>query len=754
MKTKTLLGHNRDIVRTVIEQVEVLVNSAEDEQPESMSYSSLRLLQQPASISIWGDRGTGKSIVLYGIIEELRARPQEFLVLDPLLPDFFTKTDNLISQFLAALWNSIKSLPVNENPDATFTSSVLAKLQECIFITAISEANTDVLSSASESLTAFGQQLQTVSASNQIVWKTVCETIVAIRTYFGNNLTVVLPIDDADLSPWDKADVFRYLRFLSTIPGLILITAARYDSFFGALSAGESDTKDSNASLHSNHIDESDESRMSFILQIKVFPLWSRHFTSNLEKHDREVYKGTDSIAKLSKRVGKHLVPQCPNLLYDAMCSTSLLNNISPLPRVTRVLDQLWQYLLTIDKNKDRPLTSNEVTTHLYKVANILISIVSVPKGVRSTLRLELGAYKNSKKPRGFNLDFSSLNPIVSTEAWENWETDRIINTEGSDISVALRPVTKLSAYWDKQKDFVSKYFQRNASDEDIAACLAAQEIMTEPKLFKSMTILSRVSGFDYDGMQFLQRLLIDGIEPEDELALISLPTPRSWSDYCRTIKAWNGIAERLKRESLSLQELLALTIEAAIAAAQHKDISVDKLGTGYGKALKKLDRLVRNEIESEDHWINDIVDWYLSLLPLHWHTAFFAKDKIKGYAEMWLSTADLYPDFSVTSSRSFYSIVRKKLRDVASDEVAAKYSRLAGYKYLLKDVLNLSLPEKAIERLGKSWSRTKIQKELGSFVSDELMGNSSNEKDDFAEGLMDHALLAIAEWEQRELRE
>jgi len=180
---------------------------------------------QQSTIAIDGDRGVGKTTVLFASMEEL-ASQDRFAVLPVLRPEFFLPDDSLMGVVLESLADYFYNLYKEEwesNPPG-FEYSLSVESDTLARMEAASRRNAKVNSSADGDLddlaaTALGRTRR--ASEFDAIWRRL---ISAMLDSLGKD-RLVIPIDDVDLAPYHLPTLLGDVRRLDDHPRITCVLA-------------------------------------------------------------------------------------------------------------------------------------------------------------------------------------------------------------------------------------------------------------------------------------------------------------------------------------------------------------------------------------------------------------------------------------------------------------------------------------------------------------------------------------------------
>jgi len=762
-----LTGLNSIAAEEVTEQLRQLNDELTNSRKEGVTWSLARIAQETTVFSVWGGRGSGKSSILTSVAQILTDESKfnnatPFLIIGPIQPELFGPSDSILNVTLAEL----KQTVINNSSDVGVNESkyrdAITSLERAQLTTAVSQASIQMISNAAATVDEFGRQLQRVAGATSDLWQSLAEATAQVSDIYG---LIVIIIDDPDLASTQTLEVFRDLRNLGSLPGVALLVGVNRDNVRRIIS----NIHDQQREIDWQRWPYIDPEIVSF--EEKIFPISRSFHTSCPTPKERVQFVklgGVDSITTLIQECAVY-VPRCEGLIERALTSTDGLADGSPLPGRYRPLVQLWDHFNSMRSKAHHDLSDTERAIAVSRLCDILLSQIQPPRGVKTLPSLTWGSMistsNDSEEKRMLRARLLSLIPGVVAE---NFRYPVLSDKQNTAAELQLRPISSTGTpYWIKSDEYPKTNFDPNGRVDDFAVILAIQEIIWDSRLFNMEESEERFGGgLRPPEFAFLQVVRVEGQDTDDYF--VTLPNAKTWSTVLRTARAWNGIVDRWREERLGIREVLALSLNAAAKICYSSDeFRISDSIIEYDKALRIIEIIIQNLITKNTLTLaeQELVNWYIGFVPAHWHSSIFDSSEIEKYLHSWNS---IYPHFSSkygSRIRRPWTLVERigQMLDQSPDAgLALRYAWIGGYEKTLNNMtkIGVSLSRTRFERILNLWNKRITARRVGATArslavkqvtddSDHTEGITNIDDEEFSEGLMEAALLAIEQWQE-----
>ena len=686
------------------------------------AWALTRIAEETTVFSVWGDRGTGKSSILASVAQDLMSESEpSFLVVGPIQPELFGPSDSILNVALAELKNKISKIATNSQFRPTTQNDVwrkiLTSLELAQLTAAVSRTTLGMISNAASTVDEFGRQLQRVAGATSDLWERLSTATTQVSEACG---LIVIIIDDPDLAFPQTSSTLRDLRNLGSLPGVAVLVGAsksniRQAIFRRSLMEEESDK-------HGTELTLTHASSEAISFEQKVFPASRAFYTSIPTSTERTNFKKVGQNSTIMNLVDSH-VEEVGRLLKRALTRTSNLAKGSPLPERYRALVQIWDHLNGLLASS--ALGDMEYMLELSRLCETLLSQIQQPRGVRSPLAITWGPMVPSSngKKRQVEAKLYSLLPGIAADGGF-WDPNNDARSSECGVTLQLRAIESLnsSSRWMKDSKFSGDDFDHSAHADDMPTLLAVQELLWDSGAFELEDETDLGGGLRPPEFSFLQRIRIEGQDTDDYF--ITLPNAKTWSSFLLTGEAWNCITNRWRNENLSVQAILALSIEAALEICRDGAFVSDVATTVYQDALRKLEQVLI-DLNSKDSLTlaeQELINWYIGFVPAHWHSSIFEINEISTFVSSWLRISPLYSSsYSYSRAQRKWTLIyriRRMLEESYDAGRARKYVWLGGYDRVIREIDPPDFPLDRFERIKRLWNQRLKTRRRGAAVT------------------------------------
>jgi len=710
----SLTGRNADVAADMYRQI--LANaddSAQSFDKDMSAWNRIRSCSEPTVFSVWGDRGTGKSSVLAAVAEKLVSEPGgRFCVIGPIQPELFGATDTILNIALALLEQEVRdqSEQFPGQWDADQVRALYQALQEARLTATITRSSKKALAEASVTVYEFGSQLQQVASATAVMWARIGDVISCLfHSGIGVERHLVIVVDDPDLAPWQSPEPLLDIHNLGTVPSVTILTGGSRERTRSYLGNDPRSSASDSMYPSRNYQD-------TLAGELKVFPLWGAYYLTEPSWSERVGFippRQHVSFGTLLEQFTS-FSPRDEHLLSKALLSHDSLLVGSPLPGRLRGLAQLWtefDYLVRREQ-LDLPQTQANQTETARRLSQQLLDNVEIPQNLNQNFSVTWGAGLDPEALPHIKIETLPLCSALTAESWGSLPTATAnVNIHESPVEFSLRRCLKAGLSW------WSKENRPDARLDDLATTLAVQEILWDSGLFDIDDENTIMAGLRPTDTEFLQKTNIHGQDTDD--FLISFPLIKTWSSMKPAIHAWNMIVDRWKQESLSLPEVLSLTLCAALHLTDSEEFDLSNAELDYHSSLT----LLQNEVErlgllnpyTPTLAEQELCNWYIAFVPAHWHASIFSATEISEFTEQWNKIRPLH--CSQNGNRIYRNWglgyrLRNLLNQCHDAGQARKFAWLGGYEQTIAE-LELDIPQPAFARVKMAWDRLITQKSM-----------------------------------------
>jgi hypothetical protein len=687
-----------------------LIDSIRESVPEQMANQELIKLRQylfadaPSTVTILGERGSGKTTLMFAVCGELMRRNVD-LVLPPLHPELFSANESVISAFLASLWAIFVDYDDADRKEALGDDQVdtdlIRLLADSARSHAASQTSREALAHATDSTIDFAEDAVAISRSSARLPGQVGELARRIcLPAEGPPRLMIVPVDDPDLAPGKVRSILRDLRVLGSIPGVVPIAS------FCRADLADAWTLDHPAS--------SESGRQAFLYERemeKLFPYRSRFEIQPFAAGDRVSFAPVGENEPLREKLGNLDRALGGTRLSEAFTRTDPLYRLpNPLPQNPRTLVQLWSMLDQIDSRHGeiRPAVIDQALRSL-------CALLSEP--LRVNLGLDPGDDYYELGIRDTEDDSDRTEIAVNlhgTEIYGRFLTQ--LNNANPGQSIAQLGFRGLGGITAAKPDPDSTDGRRRELPAIAAsALLAFQEVTLGSNRFH---VIGSGTRLDRNDWLSAQEVTIAGMATDDYF--FTLPEAATLSEIFEVGAAWQGLVEMAERGARN-DELLCAAVVASLGpmggAPEHAPQT-------YTQAIEAATDLYEQAKERDDRSSARFRSWYEFDLPMHWHSALLEAEVLHHCFATYLEAAEdaLKRDVDSLhkSPRALIDVRFERILSVITDdEDRARHCWIAGY-FELADALGSSHLQE-ISTLGPFWrSRTNTLR-AGSQVAETL---------------------------------
>ncbi|MDR2930807.1 MAG: KAP family NTPase [Propionibacteriaceae bacterium] len=712
---------------------------------------ALKRIVEPAHhVSLHGARGSGKSSVLKTVLETLAQDEHgRFVVLPPVSPELLNRDTNLIDVLLAALDYSIpRILPEHATPLQA------AGLHEAVANARRSSALNQITSTGRRTGAATAVDLERMieasAGGTERLWLTIQVLIAQVVNTKSTYRAVIVSVDDFDLAPVENEQVIlTTLRTFSSLQGVIVITTADPADLIENAPPAMTQAGDKEASgiqrasrdyLALQHQYEKDRNA-----RLKTLPLGQLVKLPPVPWSDRRLvapfHKGQESTigqsmsrldALMSKACGLTILER--NLLVNDPIAERLrlkVRGLDPLPSNLRLLSYLSESLAVLSAT----LPNFPTELGIQAISQSLFQTIQQPFGASKPPQLDWVAdYENEENTSIVSFDFSGIRSSIKSGRWTSDDA------RSSTVTVELRPIDEMLSRWNVGETTSRQDPLSNPGDYGIA--LAIQGILldaTSGSLESGDT--PHTFGLGQSDFAWCQSISINKTETDDRF--LSLPLCSNLRTTMRSLAGWNAITERHDREHLRIDQLMALTIHAAIdiffkdtwfvAAEAETDYekAMEDLSAAVSDCLARFSREGSRKAGDREH----LVDWYCYWVPSHWHESFFSPLQITAFIHTIKDTMGVTSFTHKSLSRFNYvksavERIRDTIRTSGTGAAIEENQWCGGYRTLVEVAEVVLNPEQmdTFRELITAYDRHATRRSLGSHATS---GSTSNREPD-----------------------
>ncbi len=178
-------------------------------------------------ISILGKRGSGKTTILAAACASLE-RTKSALVLPTIRPELFEATDSLLLAMLLEIENWLVADIAGQHISVDRSDLGPALAEAMRSVSSSSPGAYSALASGSESTGQYGIDAVAIVRHRSRLTSSLTALFAVLRQHFGygDGTPVVVPVDDADMSPANLRSILTAVRVLGAIPGVVPVICA------------------------------------------------------------------------------------------------------------------------------------------------------------------------------------------------------------------------------------------------------------------------------------------------------------------------------------------------------------------------------------------------------------------------------------------------------------------------------------------------------------------------------------------------
>lgn len=697
---------------------------------DRLNTSLTRISRESSVISIWGERGSGKSTLLSHCLQKF-SEDSTYIVLPPISPELFGPHDTLLNVALAALHDHIeRNLSIDQNDRLRLIKAVQRARRNA----ALNAVPLDHLLTASTSAISFARELQEVAGSTESLYFDLQQLISEVTT-LCNASAIIIAVDDADMAHQGTIpSLITAIRNIGSLQNTILLVAGNRNDFSDRLFAELNpahlypDALLAQYNRHMDHLQTQVDAQL-----FKTFPKWAALDIPKVSYSDRLRYRpdsdqGTivdlTAIALINNSQDhQSVVPTVREFCIEEDQLRDLLNETlfhAPLPSNLRMLHQHYSRLKII-QHYPQPRRLAEILTFLAQ---------SISRPFASDAKLSFSFTVDVDRMRSYVL-FSGVFKVIRSQGYRitpllNSSTDNhsaASNTLQPSAELRLRPIVGTSSRWKSTN-------ADGAVNDNSSGCeyaLAIQGILLSHETVVIDATSQFAYGLDDSDYHFLQEFRVASSTTDDRI--LQFPLAPSLVSTLRVTHAWNTLVEFSTARSLTIKEVLALSIHAVIdifiqqqtfdpsCHTTDYDSALDQAHQHAKAALHDLDGLTSSE-SLRAHYLG----WYQRFLPSHWHEALFNEDQIRRFCrEMVRISGGTDPVDHPSDRYSRFSLgarVRKHASEMGrSSESLAEAAWVAGYATVVEE-FKIDVPA--------TWNI--FRREWNRLVSTQLFGNSAIE--------------------------
>lgn len=601
-------------------------------------------------ISILGKRGSGKTTMLAAVCASLE-RTKSALVLPTIRPEIFEATDSLLLAMLLEIENWLTETS-NESGRQIFKdpTDLGAALAEALrSVSASSGGAYLALTTGSESAGQYGVDAVAIVRHRSRLTSSLASLFVALRQYFGypDATPVVVPIDDADMSPASLRSILTAVRVLGAIQGVVpIICADRRQLEIATL-----------ADIHQQyggHISDGVADRLAIQVVAKLIRPERCVAPPVLPERDRMKFApiGQDrTIEQLLEEVGG-ATPRHRSLLTLIWKESDITRDHQPrgvnawLPETPRELEYLWESILAITESSSELDISIRAQQVQRFVEHVLASSREFEVSVET---LQTSKRKRSRSDPVIVLRWPTMNYGVTTEGRYTPATT------SKELRIRLRRLTMIRAATFPQTVNVNKSStddtQRELSSAAVSSMEALQAMVVSGFLGESSSAPSHIGEKQFE---FLQRIIING-EGTDDLFL-AMPDACGMQAITRAAVAWNRLVDDARTSNRDRNGATSVVrrfvhlvvgywlLEDDRVLVARRVPSLDRLLEM--SSLEYLKRISDDDVSHlEDYSVNRAYcHWFERRLPYLFHSVLLGSSKVEAVVGRWLDAISAGP--------------------------------------------------------------------------------------------------------------
>ena len=518
-----------------------------------------RIRAESHVISLWGERGSGKSTVLARAMESLDEDPR-FIVLPPVSPEFFGPADTLVNVFLASLADQFDTI-VGANSPEDDKLPLLQLLQDTRRKAALNTLRPGELwTPSSPRIGEATREIQSIAGGTESLWTNIQRLVARLATYRTEGDAIVLGIDDADLMRNNAVmQLIREARLLGSCRHLVVILAGQesevrggflreaFEDSVGLTIAGEMppERRVDLEAVVSAQMRKAFPRSMSFATEC---PVWEEQLG----------FKGGNGepLRSLVLKASRFFLDddQNPQFWLDNR-GISQDQDVVPVPFSPnlRILAQLHNVLAA----RLPHLVHHDRVTQMRTVFELFLSAVDVPYGAKQPPRFSFGLDDPDDDASMIRatVDFSGLQGYTVVGGWRDIDVmDTMLRPESYD----LRPLRADQGSWQVASSSAGPI-------EDIhgvrSLLLALQGLLVESPSVRLHENSRLTNSLPPRAYKLAQIVRVHG--KEVRAPVITFPESPTLTTAMRAAAAWNDLVSRAADERLTLVEVFALVLRA-----------------------------------------------------------------------------------------------------------------------------------------------------------------------------------------------
>jgi hypothetical protein len=624
----------RAVALEIVAQLDSPRDQTHRQRNGGVSFGRLTTSDGHGGIAILGDRGSGKSTVLHAVCAELDSRGKD-IVLPVVYPELFRETDSVLGTFLAMLWERAQA----GTSDSTLLESVnesneslqlLRLILDAAHIFAMAQTPARALENSSLS-PEYVDEVVAITRSSTRLHRILADVTRAVSDNSGGGL-LILPIDDADLSPVGVSGVMRDLRIIGSIPGIMPIACASEEDLHSSW------TQEQSVGDISPHQVNSFRRYLE-----KLFPYRFRFEIEPLLTTERVDFTpiGTDvSVAELAERFDDAVdeLTSGASPLRPLRAGAPGLSLVNPLPPNPRALIQVWDSLESATNRgsiEGLSLGLRRIIQIVSEPVDDATDSVGIPRFAR------VSPSSNSKDLR-FRVDFNvdSWNLFISA--------DPFATVSGGAVSEAAESSSQARIQLRRVQGVHTSLVSTGSSDA-AASSGAVPHRMTPTVTSAALTIQefvarSNLMDRDHNGLlighddyRFLQSVEIAGLKTDD--LFVTLPDLATYSAVQSGAERWNAVVDHVRAQQPDVRTLLRLTLAAVLSQTRGTQLEFERLPS-YAELFADVTAMFHDALNVERTKRSEeqrrLIEWYMQGPPLHWHTALLPVTTIAEVVAVW----------------------------------------------------------------------------------------------------------------------
>jgi len=629
-------------------EIERMVQSTSASEAESLRSNQFRDSGE-SLISILGKRGSGKTTILAAACASLE-QSGSALVLPIIRPEIFEATDSLLLAMLLEVenWLTAAEPPTRESLDQpTDVGGALADAMRSVSTS--SRGAYIALTASSESTGQYGVDAVAIVRHRSRLSTSLAQLFAALRQNFecAANAPIVVPIDDADMSPASLRSIITAVRILGSIGGVIpIICADRRQLEFATL-----------ADIHQQyggHINDLAAERLATQVVAKLLRPERCITPPVLPERDRIKFApiGEDlTIEQLLHEVSRavRLTESLQSLIWN---ESEITRSLQPravnawLPDTPRELEYLWQSIMSLKETSRHP----DIAIRAQQVQRFVDQVLASSREFEISVEvLEASKRRRSRAGASIMLRWPSMNYAVTADSRYTSATTN------KDLRVRLRRLNMISA-----AIFPTTADPNKAASQDSQRALSATAVSS----MEALQTLA-VSGFlgecqpapshiGEQSFEFLQLFTING-ERTDDLFL-SMPDSCGMSAITRAAVAWNRLVEdarNFNRDRNGATAIVRRFIQLVIGywlLGDTRILTTRKLPAMERSlelcSLEYLKRVSDDDVSHHDDYSigRAYCHWFERRLPYLFHSVVLGTRKDEAAVDRWLDAISAGP--------------------------------------------------------------------------------------------------------------